>query len=156
MKTVKLINENWLFTKEGKQEVVSVPHSWNAIDGQNQPNYYRGLCSYEKTLEGLSGTTIIRIEGANSVSSVYAGGKLVATHRGGYSAYSADITDYVVDGKCDIKIEVDNSDFDDVYPSTADFTFYGGLYRNVTLFTGIQKGYFDVVNYGGSGIKVVL
>ena len=154
MKTVKLINENWLFTKEGKQEVVSVPHSWNAIDGQNQPNYYRGLCSYEKTLEGLSGTTIIRIEGANSVSSVYAGGKLVATHRGGYSAYSADITDYVVDGKCDIKIEVDNSDFDDVYPSTADFTFYGGLYRNVTLFTGIQKGYFDVVNYGGSGIKV--
>ncbi len=154
MKTVKLINENWLFTKEGKQEVVSVPHSWNAIDGQNQPNYYRGLCSYEKTLEGLSGTTIIRIEGANSVSSVYAGGKLVATHRGGYSAYSADITNYVVDGKCDIKIEVDNSDFDDVYPSTADFTFYGGLYRNVTLFTGIQKGYFDIVNYGGSGIKV--
>ena len=154
MKIVKLINENWLFTKEGQSENVNVPHCWNAIDGQNQPNYYRGKCSYVKTLEGLSGVSIIRIEGANSVSSVYANGTLVATHRGGYSAYSADITDYVIDGKCEIMVEVDNSDFEDVYPSTADFTFYGGLYRNVTLFTGIGEGYFDVVNYGGSGIKV--
>ena len=154
MKIVKLINENWLFTKEGKSETVNVPHCWNAIDGQNQPNYYRGNCSYEKTLEGLSGISIIRIEGANSVSNVYANGTLVATHRGGYSAYSANVTDYVKDGKCAIRIEVDNSDFEDVYPSTADFTFYGGLYRNVTLFTGIGDGYFDVVNYGGSGIKV--
>lgn len=154
MKLVKLINDNWLFTKEGNSEVVNVPHCWNAVDGQNQPNYYRGNCSYEKTLEGLSGTTIIRIEGANSVSRVYANGTLIVEHRGGYSAYSADITNFVKEGKCDVKIEVDNSDFEDVYPSTADFTFYGGLYRNVTLFTGIEEGYFDVVNYGGSGVKV--
>lgn len=154
MKTVKLINENWLFTKEGKTEAVNVPHCWNAIDGQNQPNYYRGNCSYVKTLEGLSGTTIVRFEGANSVANVYANGTLVATHRGGYSAFSADITDFVQNGKCELRIDVDNSDFEDVYPSTADFTFYGGLYRNVTLFTDIGEGYFDVVNYGGSGVKV--
>ncbi len=154
MKTVKLINENWLFTKEGKTEAVNVPHCWNAIDGQNQPNYYRGNCSYVKTLEGLSGTTIVRFEGANSVANVYANGTLVATHRGGYSAFSADITDFVQNGKCELRIDVDNSDFEDVYPSTADFTFYGGLYRNVTLFTEIGEGYFDVVNYGGSGVKV--
>lgn len=154
MKIVKLINDKWSFTKEGKTEEVCLPHTWNAVDGQNKPNYYRGNCTYIKTLEGLSGKSIIRIEGANSVSSVYANENLVATHRGGYSAYSADITDYVVDGKCLVRIEVDNSDFEDVYPSTADFTFYGGLYRNVTLFTGLGAGYFDVVNYGGSGIKV--
>ena len=153
MKAVKLINENWLFTKEGVEEMVNVPHCWNAIDGQNMPNYYRGECSYKKTLEGLSGITIVRFEGANSVAKVFANGNLIQTHRGGYSAFSADLTAYVVDGKCDLEIKVDNSDFEDVYPSTADFTFYGGMYRNVTLFTGIEKGYFDVVNYGGSGIK---
>ena len=154
MKIVKLINENWLFTKEGNTETVSVPHCWNAIDGQNQPKYYRGNCSYVKTLEGLSGTTIVRFEAANSVANVYANGALVATHRGGYSAFSADITDFVKDGKCELRVDVDNSDFEDVYPSTADFTFYGGLYRNVTLFTNLGEGYFDVVNYGGSGVKV--
>ncbi len=154
MKAVKLINENWLFTKEGVEEMVNVPHCWNAVDGQNQPNYYRGNCSYKKTLEGLSGITIVRFEGANSVAKVFANGNLIQTHKGGYSAFSADLTAYVVDGKCELEVQVDNSDFEDVYPSTADFTFYGGIYRNVTLFTGIEKGYFDPVNYGGSGVKV--
>ena len=99
MKAVKLINENWLFTKEGVSEVVNVPHCWNAVDGQNQPNYYRGNCSYKKTLEGLSGITIVRFEGANSVAKVFANGNLIQTHKGGYSAFSADLTAYVVDGK---------------------------------------------------------
>ena len=154
MKTVKLINDNWIFTKQGVSETVNVPHCWNAIDGQNQPNYYRGKCSYAKKLEGLSGKTIVRIEGANSVADVYANGNLVKHHRGGYSAFSADLTKYIVDGKVELRIDVDNSDFDDVYPSTADFTFYGGLYRNVTLFTNVPAVSFDVVDYGGSGIMV--
>ena len=139
-------SENWKFTKEGKSETVNIPHCWNAVDGQEGADYYRGECVYEKTLSGVSGKTYIEVGAANSVSTVYVNGEAVGTHRGGYSLFRYDITKYLTGNDDKIKITVDNSDFDDVYPSTADFTFYGGIYRPVKIITDLADCYFSLTD----------
>ena len=138
---------------------VNVPHSWNAIDGQDGAgDYYRGTCAYVKNLsfedlpEGEK--LFIEIQGANSSADLYVGGKHVAHHDGGYSTWRADVTDQVSrTGDTLIVIMVDNSANDHVYPQMADFTFYGGLYRDVNLI-GVPASHFDLEYYGGPGIAV--
>ncbi len=146
MRKVIDFNEEWKFTKEGKSETVNIPHCWNAVDGQEGADYYRGECAYEKTLSGVSGKTYIEVGAANSVSAVYVNGEAVGAHRGGYSLFRYDITKYLTGGEDKIKITVDNSDFDDVYPSMADFTFYGGIYRPVKIITDLPDCYFSLTD----------
>lgn len=146
MRRVIDFNEEWKFTKEGKSETVNIPHCWNAVDGQEGANYYRGECVYEKTLSGISGKTYIEVGAANSVSAVYVNGEAVGTHRGGYSLFRYDITKYLTGAEDKIKLIVDNSDFDDVYPSMADFTFYGGIYRTVKIITDLSDCYFSLTD----------
>ena len=138
---------------------VNVPHSWNAIDGQDGAgDYYRGACAYIKNLsfedlpEGEK--LFIEIQGANSSADLYVGGKHVAHHDGGYSTWRADVTEQVNrTGDTLIVVMVDNSANDKVYPQMADFTFYGGLYRDVNLI-GVPASHFDLEYYGGPGIAV--
>lgn len=146
MRRVIDFNEEWKFTKEGKSETVNIPHCWNAVDGQEGADYYRGECTYEKTLSGVSGKTYIEVGAANSVSAVYVNEEAVGAHRGGYSLFRYDITKYLTGGEDKIKITVDNSDFDDVYPSMADFTFYGGIYRPVKIITDLPDCYFSLTD----------
>lgn len=147
MRKVIDFSKDWKFTKEGKSETVSLPHCWNAVDGQEGAEYYRGQCVYEKELGAVpEGTTYIEVGAANSVSAVYVNGKAVGEHRGGYSLFRYDITDYLSGSGDKIKITVDNSDFDDVYPSTADFTFYGGIYRPVKIITDLAPCYFSLTD----------
>lgn len=150
MRTIIDFNKGWKFTKEGVSAAVDLPHTWNASDGQNRPDYYRGKCSYEKELPVLEGESFIEINGANSVAEVYVGNKKIAEHRGGYSMFRVNVTPYY--GSV-IRIDVDNSDFVDVYPSTADFTFYGGLYRDVKIITGLGKKRFSLAT-GRNGVFV--
>lgn len=151
-----LWNDNWKFIKEGVRSDVTLPHTWNAEDGQGQADYYRGKCSYEKTFDAPlreAGERIyIEFRGVNSSASVYINDELVATHDGGYSTFRADITDFVVD-KNVIKVDVDNSVNDHVYPQRADFTFYGGIYRDVYLIN-VNESHFDLDYYGGQGLVI--
>ncbi len=138
---------------------VNIPHSWNAIDGQDGAgDYYRGTCAYIKSLsfedlpEGEK--LFIEIQGANSSADLYVGGRHIAHHDGGYSTWRADVTDAVSrSGDTLIVITVDNSANDKVYPQMADFTFYGGLYRDVNLI-GVPASHFDLEYYGAPGIAV--
>jgi len=168
MRNIVSLNRKWAFVM-GQQDVpaampapayfVNVPHSWNAIDGQDGAgDYYRGLCWYVKTLnyedlpEGEK--LFIEIQGANSSADLYVGGKHVAHHDGGYSTWRADVTDVISrTGDTLICIGVDNSANDHVYPQMADFTFYGGLYRDVNLI-GVPESHFDLEHFGGPGIAV--
>lgn len=80
-------------------------------------------------------------------------GKDAVTHEGGYSCFRADITDLCVAGDNEISIEVSNEDTPTMYPASADFTFYGGLYRGVNLIS-VPETHFDLDYYGGPGIMV--
>ena len=166
MRTVFNLNANWAFSKEATSlpveipnswEQVTLPHSWNALDGQDGGNdYFRGTAYYAKQLNKQDLPTADRyyleIRGANSSADAYVNGKLLAHHDGGYSTWRVDITEELTGDNLFV-IAVDNSPNDRVYPQMADFTFYGGLYRDVNIIC-VSHSHFDLDYYGGPGIKV--
>jgi len=166
LRTITNINRKWAFTKQTteipsaidpKWDFVSLPHSWNALDGQDGGNdYYRGTAIYAKELdkEDLPEAEryYIEINGANSSADLYVNGKKYAHHDGGYSTWRCDITEQI-GLKTMLVLAVDNAPNETVYPQMADFTFYGGLYRDVNII-GVSASHFDLDYYGGPGIKV--
>lgn len=148
-----IINSDWKFTKStvtNAQQVafddsswdnVTLPHTWNTLDGQDGGNnYYRGVCWYRKHVvvpTSFTGKIVyLKIGAANTSASVYVNGTLVGTHTGGYSAFIFDVTNNVVLGQDNvIAVQVDNSASIMCPPLSADFTFDGGITRNVEFVT---------------------
>ncbi|MBO5845380.1 MAG: glycoside hydrolase family 2 protein, partial [Clostridia bacterium] len=138
-------------------EQISLPHTWNAEDGFDGGNdYFRGSCLYVKELDRSSlpeaDLYYLEIRGANSSADVYVNGKKLAHHDGGYSTWRVNLTEEISD-KTEIAVIVDNAPNDTVYPQMADFTFYGGIYRDVNLIC-VNKAHFDLDYYGAPGIKI--
>ena len=166
MRQIISLNQAWAFTKEAQSlptqilpewETVNLPHTWNAVDGQDGGNdYYRGTCWYAKALDKADlpegQRYYLEIRGANSSADVYLNGEKLAHHDGGYSTWRVELTDHVQAQNL-LAIAVDNAPNDRVYPQMADFTFYGGLYRNVNLIA-VPKTHFDLDCFGGPGIQV--
>jgi len=166
MRQIVSLNRKWAFTMDASSVpasmpkpayFVNVPHSFNAIDGQDGAgDFYRGQCWYVKEIsreEIPQGEKYyLEINGANSSADVYVGGKHMAHHDGGYSTWRVDVTEALKESTV-VAIAVDNSPNDKVYPQMADFTFYGGLYRNVNLIA-VPQSHFDLEYYGGPGIAV--
>ncbi len=166
MRNVINFNFKWAFTKNEtevptampeKWDFVTLPHSWNNIDGQDGgADYYRGTCYYVKELDKTdlpqADMYYLEIKGANSSADVYVNGQKLAHHDGGYSTWRVNMTDALQDKNL-IVIAVDNSENDKVYPQMADFTFYGGLYRDVNIIA-VSKSHFDLDYYGAPGIMV--
>lgn len=155
MRTVESFNNDWTFIKKGEKEKVCLPHTWNALDGQGaEPTYYRGKCSYSKVIEKFPGRVYVEFKGANSRCDVFVNGNFVGSHSGGYSAFRFDITEYLTSPKNFITAEVDNSSFKKIYPETADFTFYGGLYRDVNIIYDLPDEHFSLDDCGSSGVYI--
>ena len=163
MRNILNLNESWLFVKNTEDitiregEVISLPHTWNAIDGQDGGNdYFRGSCLYVKTIDKATLPSAdlyyIEIRGANSSADLYANGEKLAHHDGGYSTWRVNLTDVLTD-TTDIAIVVNNAANETVYPQMADFTFYGGLYRDVNLVC-VNSSHFDLDYYGAPGLKI--
>ena len=164
MRNILNFNQAWDFYKGVSElnarengEVVNLPHTWNATDGQDGGNdYFRGSCLYVKKVSKADlpkgDKVYLEINGANSSADVFVNGKKLAHHDGGYSTWRVDFTDEIQD-ETEIAIFVDNSPNERVYPQMADFTFYGGLYRNVNLI-GVPATHFDLDYYGGKGLKI--
>lgn len=164
MRNKILILENWKFIKDKANienvvqadgENINLPHTWNAIDGQDGGNdYYRGPCWYVKELGKLEISdeeVWLEFEGVSMSADVYVNGLHMGHHEGGYSTFRINISD-VLDDKNVIAVCVDNSYTKSIYPQKADFTFYGGIYRNVSLIT-VPKSHFALSHFGGCGIK---
>ena len=163
MRKILNLNEGWLFTKNTADptaeggEAVCLPHTWNATDGQDGGNdYFRGSCLYRRTLVRAelpeADCYYLEFRGANSSADVYVNGEAAAHHDGGYSTFRVDITDRMTD-LTEIAVLVDNSPSGSVYPQMADFTFYGGLYRDVNLIA-TSRTHFDLDYYGGPGLMI--
>ena len=165
MRTTLNLNAGWVFNKQTDiptalptdWEAVNLPHSWNAIDGQDGGNdYFRGTAIYAKTLVKAdlpeAAQVYLEICGANSSADVYLNGEKLAHHDGGYSTWRVNLTEKLKEDNL-LAIAVDNSANETVYPQMADFTFYGGLYRNVNLVC-VADSHFDLDYYGGPGIAI--
>ena len=115
------INKDWEFEKEGVKSVVSLPHTWNGIDGQNgEHGYFQGKCVYRKNLDKANGVCYIEFNGANSVTEVFINNNKVGTHKGGYSMFRFRIDGYLTQDKNLLEVFVDNTIVPEVFPTSAD------------------------------------
>ncbi|MGN0998373.1 MAG: glycoside hydrolase family 2 protein [Faecousia sp.] len=165
MRRMVNLNRGWLFSKTAEVprdlpagwELVTLPHTWNAVDGQDGGNdYWRGTAMYCKTFDRpeleSGGRAVLEFLGAAMTADVYVNGTHLAHHEGGYSTFRVDITDVLKDENL-VCVAVNNGANDRVYPQKADFTFYGGLYRSVNLIL-VPEEHFELCKDGTPGIKV--
>ncbi|MDD6319550.1 MAG: glycoside hydrolase family 2 TIM barrel-domain containing protein [Oscillospiraceae bacterium] len=170
MRNVININDGWKFIRQdvgsapavlpADWENVNLPHTWNAVDGMDgNGGYYRGTCWYARSFETpcqplKGGRVYVEVGAAGQQADVYVNGTKVTRHEGGYAKFRADITDLCrEDGDNLLVIACSNENMSRVYPQSADFTFYGGLYRGVNLIS-VPAAHFDLDCLGGPGLKV--
>ena len=158
MRTDIFLCDHWqFFGPNGHSDTVGLPHTWNALDGADGgDDYFRGSCRYEKIFSApeLSPDRRLYLEfqGANASARVSLNGTQVLSHDGGYSTFRADITEHLCPEN-HLVVELDNAVNDRVYPQKADFTFYGGIYRDVKLIS-VHRHHFDLDYFGSSGLAV--
>ena len=159
MRTVTKLMKNWQFTgPDGKVTAVDLPHTWNNIDGQDGGNdYKRCTCLYQTSFakpafDADSQQVWLQFEGVNASAAVTLNGTEVICHDGGYSTFRADVTALLADENT-LTVAVDNSKNDRVYPQKADFTFYGGIYRDVSLLV-VHKDHIALNYLGSCGVRI--
>lgn len=165
MRRVINIDKDWKFSKAASSvpttlpsdwESIDLPYTFNGDDGQDGGNdYYRGKGYFAKSLaksDMPDGEEVyLQLDGVNSTGTVYFNGREICVHDGGYSTFSVKLDDIKDENL--LVVVADNSPNDYVYPQVADFTFYGGIYRDVSLI-GVGKNHFDLDFYGAPGIAV--
>ncbi|MET0908645.1 MAG: glycoside hydrolase family 2 TIM barrel-domain containing protein, partial [Ilumatobacteraceae bacterium] len=153
---IERFNDGWHFVPDGvgtDGESVALPHTWNALDGQDGGNdYRRGIGTYTKRFDLDAGDDEVWLEfaGANSSADVYLNGTHLAHHDGGYSTFRCELTPALEPANV-LTVVVDNAPNTTIYPQRADFTFYGGIYRGVTLIT-VPRSHFVLDDHGGPGV----
>ncbi|WP_278899069.1 glycoside hydrolase family 2 protein [Roseburia hominis] len=166
MRNVMELKDNWMFVKEAENAedtaskegtAISLPHTWNAVDGQDGGNdYHRGTCWYvtkfQKPELEAGSQVYVEFLGASVIADVYLNGEAVAHHEGGYSTFRVNLTDKLQEENV-LAVALNNADNNYVYPQKADFTFYGGLYRMVNLIV-VPESHFELDYAGGNGIAV--
>lgn len=166
MRKIININENWEFIKKNLSpedaatasgDKINIPYTWNGRDGQDGgDDYARGafwfVKKFLKPRLDADEEVYLEFKGVNSSAEIYLNGALITIHHGGYSAFRANITPHIREENL-LLVRADNSKTEKVYPQTADFTFYGGIYRDVNLIT-VNKNRFDMGFYGSSGLKI--
>ena len=169
MRNIINLNQDWRFIQEdaglpntlpSDWQQIDLPHTWNAVDGHDgNGSYDRGRFWYAKSfrkpvqpLEG--GRVYVDIPAAGQQAEVFVNGTSVIYHEGGYSTFRADITELCREDEDNLLvIACSNENKSSVYPQSADFTFYGGLYRGVNLIS-VPKTHFELEYYGGPGIQI--
>ena len=153
---IKTLLTEALFAKQGEQPAkVALPHTWNALDGQDGgADYWRGIGNYEIALpDPTEGTRqYIEFQGANHVATVYCNGRELGTHKGGFSTFRYELTPAMKKEGNVLTVVVTNAP-SDIYPQNADFTFYGGLYRDVS-YIETHEAHFDLLLDGTDAVFV--
>lgn len=174
-----MINTDWKFYKgyvengsslslnDCNWETVQLGHTWNNIDGQdgkpnnrdiNDTDYYRGDGWYRKHItfdeSDKNKLLFLRFQGANTITTVYVNEQQAGIHSGGYTAFCIDITPYIIIGTDNlIAVKVNNERNETIAPLTADFTFYGGIYREIELIKK-EKLHFGFGEFSSRGLKI--
>ena len=149
---------------DSRWEDVTIPHTWNALDGQDGGNnYYRGESWYRKVLQWdpayENKQVYIEFLGAGSAAEMFVNGVSVGTHKGAYTAFRFDITDALIPGEDSVlAVKVSNENVQDIAPVRGngpmfDFTLFGGIYREVSLVV-TDPVHADTLDYGSSGLKL--
>jgi len=151
--------ENHDFSNLESWEQVNLPHTWNDKDASDEVSgFYQGTGWYAKTINIPSAwknkKVYLHFEGANQETDVFLNQQKVGYHAGGYTAFRFDITPHLnAGGKNLLTVKVSNAHNDDIPPLRADFTFYGGIYRNVRIIA-VDAVSFDMDNHASDGVFI--
>ncbi len=165
---IKTINEGWKFMKGENSHAsdslfndnnwanIKIPHTWNA-DAYIEKDYYRGIGWYRRALylteRDYKKQVFLKFEASNQAARVFVNGHLAGEHKGGYTAFTFDITRFCSFGKKNIvAVEVNNA-LSEVPPVSGDFTFFGGIYRDVWLIR-TPKQHLELLDNGSSGVFI--
>ena len=149
--TASLNDQNW--------KSINLPHTWNAADAfDDEKGYYQGVGCYRKQWyvpkQWTGKTVTLHFEAANHTADVYLNGILITKHIGGYTAFRADVSKLLKFGEDNLlAVRVSNANNPSVAPLSADFTFYGGIYRNVWAIV-TEPAHFDLGNLGSNGVFI--
>lgn len=168
------LNEGWQFTKDlysitdeasnkiVRWENISLPHTWNAADVMDdKPGYYQGACWYKKNIyinnSFASKELSLFFEGVNQVAEIFVNGKPAAIHKGGYTGFSVSLKGLLhfegIKNSNEIVVKVDNSFNENIPPLSADFTFYGGIYRDVYL-VATESVHFSITDHSSKAVYI--
>lgn len=165
VRTVTNINRGWQFIKNtglsasSAWRSIDLPHTWNVADVMDDaPGYYRGTGLYKKKLtldKSLQNKQLfLFFEGANQVAEIFINGKKAGEHTGGYAGFYVPITGLVnFSGDNELLVKLDNSHNKFIPPLSADFTFYGGIYRDVWL-VAVAPVHFSCNEYGSNSVYI--
>jgi beta-galactosidase len=163
------INDSWRFLRsdaaaantvgfdDSSWTAIALPHTWNNMDGQDgDNNYYRGIGWYRRhyllAADAAGKNVYLQFDGANIITDVWVNGTQIGQHRGGFARFRFDVTAALRPGADNvIAVKVSNAQPTDVAPLNADFTFFGGLYRDVHLLV-TDKVHIDTEDYGSEGV----
>ena len=156
----KTINSGWQFSEDNKTWLtVNIPHTWNNEDAfDDTSGYRRGLGYYKKQVyissEEKNKIHYLKFNGVNQEATIYINGKLVGNHKGGYTAFNFNISKYIHYGAYNlIEVTVDNSHDIDIPTLDADFTFYGGIYRDVEIIS-LPKQHLSLSDFASDGFYI--
>ncbi len=157
--TIELASD-WQFARTtGAWERVSIPHTWNAFDGQDGgKNYFRGRCEYRRSFDipaKWKGKRIfLRFEAVSQTAKVFLNGQPLGEHRGAFTAFCFEATPHVKFGQPnELRVEADNSRLDDVPPLSGDFNVCGGIYRPVWMIV-TDPVCVTPLDYGSPGVYI--
>lgn len=164
MRKIIDFNNDWYFSKDNSSgEIVTLPHTWNSIDGMDGKNgYARGTYYYTKTFSSPKlqpgEKAILEIPAAALSARVFLNGEEIGSHEGGFSSFSVDLTKQLFrpsenTARNRLTIAVSNENQSNIYPQMADFTFYGGLYRGARLLI-LPPVHFATGSFGESSLRV--
>ncbi|MEI6555160.1 MAG: glycoside hydrolase family 2 TIM barrel-domain containing protein [Paludibacter sp.] len=171
LRIVSSVNQGWKFSKgdfadaqqqgfdDSKWDNVSVPHTWNKDDADDEiPGFYRGTGWYRRSViipaEQKGKQIYISFDGVNQETELFINGKSAGNHLGGYTRFCFDITRFVNVGQQNLlAVKVSNRYNENIPPLSADFTFYGGIYRDVNLIY-TEKQHISTTYYGSPGVFI--
>jgi beta-galactosidase len=140
-------------------ETVSIPHTWNNVDMQSGPNYYRGDAWYRKSWTPEANIkdkrVFLRFEGVGQVADLYVNNQWVGQHKGAFGAFCFEITHFLkADTVNVILVKANNEERKDIIPiNNRLFGVYGGMYRPVALII-TPKVNISTLDYASPGVYI--
>ena len=171
------INDSWQFIKDNditkvddflsqldRAERVTIPHTWNVEDVvDEEEGYYRGAGWYSKEVRIPSSykekQVFLHFEGVATAAEVYINSKLALQRVGGFTRFVVPVTPHITFDEAsefttfNVVVKGDNSYHDDWPALHADFTFFGGMYRDVSLVVK-EKVHFNIEDYAANGVFI--
>ena len=138
-RTFILLDKGWGYRPvsdtglKSSMKQVTVPHTWNANYIPGTRSYNREMMVYRRDLEITPDMKDKRLflyfEGVNSSATVLVNNKSVGSHKGGYTAFCMEVTDYAKQGINKLEVWVTNAYNPEILPISGDFNIYGGIHR---------------------------